>query len=700
MTTLKKYNSAIILPLKENFSNKDFGAVSIWVNEYQKYTKKKKDLVFCKKLPKSFKYLNKDVFPINVKHNLYTNLQYIKSISLQIKARDIFNIEIHNRPEYAFYLIKHNPKVKINLIFHNNPNTIRYSNTANYKKFLLENCNKIIFVSNWVRKKFFENLDIDHKNNTEVIYNFINPIKEFPNKNKTIIFSGKLNKSKGYNIFGETIIKILKKYPEWNAVVYGNEERETFNFNHPRLKINNWVDHNKLLKIYEQASISVVNPTWDEPFGRTALESASRGCAVITSKSGGLSETFNNNLVLNNNNNKSLFNLISKLIDNKKYLLKKQKENFNNLIHTPDISIKKLDFLRNIDSNFFYEKNNFLKILHISNFGVKNNHRLFNLSIAKKLSNGFTRNGHDVIDFDYRNFGNKLFSNTSIDNKIKLIVANYKPDLVLLGHNNSLNRNTLLFIKEKFNCKIALWYEDHVMMGDPNYRTNLNLIEKNHNLIDEFFITTSPDIINTSIPKDKLNFLPIPADPNIENGEFYKSDKTKDLFFALSHGVNFGKLKKNTKDNRLNFIEELMSASKENFNYHFLGLFDEQPKWNYDFNNELMISKTALNLSRGGPSKYSSSNRIATIMGNGILPFIHEKVKYQDFFDNDEIIIYKNSSDLLSKLSSINTNENMIIKRSKKAKKQYFNIFSNSIVADFIIYKIFQFKKNYKYIWD
>ena len=492
----------------------------------------------------------------------------------------------------------------------------------------------------------------------------------------------------------------MKKYPEWNAVVYGNEERETFNFNHPRLKINNWVDHNKLLKIYEQASISVVNPTWDEPFGRTALESASRGCAVITSKSGGLSETFNNNLVLDNNNNKSLFNLISKLIDNKKYLLKKQKENFNNLIHTPDKSIKKLDFLRNIDSNFFYEKNNFLKILHISNFGVKNNHRLFNLSIAKKLSNGFTRNGHDVIDFDYRNFGNKLFSNTSIDNKIKLIVANYKPDLVLLGHNNSLNRNTLLFIKEKFNCKIALWYEDHVMKGDPNYRANLNLIEKNHNLIDEFFITTSPDIINTSIPKDKLNFLPIPADPNIENGEFYKSSKTKDLFFALSHGVNFGKLKKNTKDNRLNFIEELMSAPKENFNYHFLGLFNEQPKWNYDFNNELMISKTALNLSRGGPSKYSSSNRIATIMGNGILPFIHEKVKYQDFFDNDEIIIYKNSSDLLSKLSSINTNENMIIKRSKKAKKQYFNIFSNSIVADFIIYKIFQFKKNYKYIWD
>ena len=67
---------------------------------------------------------------------------------------------------------------------------------------------------------------------------------------------------------------------------------------HSRLKINNWISHKDLLKVYEKASISVVNPTWEEPFGRTALESASRGCAVITSKSGGLSETFENNLCI------------------------------------------------------------------------------------------------------------------------------------------------------------------------------------------------------------------------------------------------------------------------------------------------------------------------------------------------------------------------------------------------------------------
>ena len=32
---------------------------------------------------------------------------------------------------------------------------------------------------------------------------------------------------------------------------------------------------------------------------------------------------------------------------------------------------------------------------------------LFNISISSKLSKGFIRNGHDVINFSYRNFLNK-----------------------------------------------------------------------------------------------------------------------------------------------------------------------------------------------------------------------------------------------------------------------------------------------------
>ena len=335
----------------------------------------------------------------------------------------------------------------------------------------------------------------------------------------------------------------------------------------------------------------------------------------------------------------------------------------------------------------------------MANFGERTDHRLFNLSISHKLTNGLVRNGHDVINFDYRNFNNKIINFRNLDEKILDIIENYRPDMLLLGHNNDLLRKTLQIAQTKYQCKIALWYEDHLMKGDPYYLKNLSLIEKNHDLIDQFFVTTSPDILKTNIKSEKLNFLPIPVDPNIENGHFYESNKTSDLFFALSHGVNYGKLK-NKFDDRSIFISKILDEANNDINFNILGLYNEQPKWNHRFNSQLMLAKTALNLSRGGPSKYSSSNRIASIMGNGILPFIHKDVMYQDFFDNDEIVTYENSTDLVEKLSLIKDDKKKLIKRSKNAKKRYFDIFSNHIVANFIIHKTFNIKKNYKYIWD
>lgn len=694
-----KYSSAIILPLKESFTKKNFGAVSVWVSEYLKYSKIKNNIIFCRKSNDNTKYLSKNTIPIKVDEKFYTNKNYIKKINSILIKKKINIVEIHNRPEYAIYLMDNNPNININLIFHNDPNKIRFSDSFFYKTKLLDNCKKIIFVSEWVKKKFFENTGFIHKNNTEIIYNFVKPLKKFPKKKNLIIFSGKLNKSKGFDIFASAITKILDKYKNWSAIVFGDEPREKINVSHNRLTINKWIDHKKLLDQYSKSSISVVNPTWSEPFGRTAMESASRGCAVITSKSGGLSETFSNNIILKKNNSKNLYNQISKLIENKKYLKKIQFFNYNNVKNIPETNVNKLDNLRKQSVSSTNVKNDRFKILHIGNFGQKLNHRLFNISLSNKISNGLIRNGNDVINYDYRLSANTFFEKKNFEKNIIEIVKNYRPNLILLGHNNSLSRNTMLILKEKYSCKISLWYEDHVIKGDPNYKNNLNLIEKNHDLIDQYFISTAPEIIKTKIKNEKLNYLPIPVDPNIENENFYMHDKTKDLFFALSHGVNYGKLKNKSYDERSKFIQNLVKFSDNKINFHILGLFNEQPKWNYDFYSEIMISKTALNLSRGGPSKHCSSNRIATLIGNGVLTFVNEKTYFHDFFSDGEIVTYKNEIDLLNKLTLIKDDKKELIKKAKLGKKNYFKYFENTIVADFIISKIFETKEKYKYVW-
>ena len=152
----------------------------------------------------------------------------------------------------------------------------------------------------------------------------------------------------------------------------------------------------------------------------------------------------------------------------------------------------------------------------------KNSDRVFNISISNKLSSGFIRNNCDVLNFDYRDYSNSLFFNKLY--KINDIIDNYKPNLLLLGHNNILDRNTLEFAKNN-GAKIALWFEDSLHEDGPDSQESISLLEKNNDLINNYFITTSPDIIKTNINKKKISFIPIPADKNIENLKIYENKK-------------------------------------------------------------------------------------------------------------------------------------------------------------------------------
>jgi len=92
------------------------------------------------------------------------------------------------------------------------------------------------------------------------------------------------------------------------------------------------VKHHNVLNMLKKVSISVVCSRWEEPFGRTSLEAASRGCAVIISNRGGLPETSNNAIILKNLSSDELYKTIENLILNKRLLQKSQRLNYKNFI--------------------------------------------------------------------------------------------------------------------------------------------------------------------------------------------------------------------------------------------------------------------------------------------------------------------------------------------------------------------------------
>tara|TARA_B110001450_G_scaffold255248_1_gene282321 strand:+ start:304 stop:2403 length:2100 start_codon:yes stop_codon:yes gene_type:complete len=693
---------AIILPYKEIYSKNHAAAASIWVKDYINLSILKNDTLIYGNLENKLKPITNNFKNINIEKKVFSkNKAYIDFFYQEYKRINFDIIEIHNRPEYLNYLIKKNTKAKLIFFFHNNPKEIRGSKSIQERMFILENTQKLFFVSRWTMKKFFEGLPFKTKSNCEILYPSINKARKFnEKKKKQIIFTGKLNSSKGYDIFGEAVIKILNKYNDWSVVIAGNEPRETFDFQHKNMKIYPWLPHDQIIDLYYKSSISVVPSKWEEPFGRTSMESAANGCATITSSRGGLTETFDNDLILKKLTAAELFKTIESLIRSPNKLKKYQIKNHKNPKHKIEELVNYLDSVKInfLPKNINISKNFGPKVLHISNFNERNNQRLFNISIASKITNGLIRNKCDVVNFSYRNYlSQKVFP--KLDKDILEITKNYKPDLILLGHNNVLKLDTLEALKES-ETKIGLWYEDHIVNYGPNWQANLSLIEKNHELIDNYFITTHPSVIKTSIDKKKISYLPIPVDKNIETLKIYENKhRYKDLFFALSHGVNFGGLRRETNDEREAFLKKLLNSS-DNINFHILGINKDKPKWNYDFYKEMMICKMSLNLSRGKPLKYATSNRIASYMGNGILTFINEKVKFQELFSNDEMVFYKNENDLIEKIIDLKDDLSKINKISKNGKKRYFEIFNNQIISDSIISKTLNISPKYNYAWE
>ena len=68
-------------------------------------------------------------------------------------------------------------------------------------------------------------------------------------------------------------------------------------------------------------------------------------------------------------------------------------------------------------------------------------------------------------------------------------------------------------------------------------------------------MTTDKNNIQTSIPRNKLNFIPVPCSSTTENLNLSQTRNQEfDIFYAVSHGVNRGVLKKNKIDERYNFL--------------------------------------------------------------------------------------------------------------------------------------------------
>ena len=152
-------------------------------------------------------------------------------------------------------------------------------------------------------------------------------------------------------------------------------------------------------------------------------------------------------------------------------------------------------------------------------------------------------------------------------------------------------------------------------------------------------------------------------------------------------------------DDRILFLNNLTQKTPD-VKFDLYGIGKIQPIWADHYFKTISNAKMGLNLSRGDAIKYYSSDRITQIVGNGLVCLIDEKTQYRNFFNDNEMVFYKNVNDLSEKILKISNDDTLRKKIAKNGKKKYMSHFNSNKVADYIISKTFDVNYKNKFYWE
>jgi len=232
------------------------------------------------------------------------NRRYERAIRQQVKALAIDRLEFHNRG-VLFHRLSDLP-IGLALYLHNDPQMVGGVKTAADRLKILKRADYVVCVSAYIRQRFCEGMPEALCAKVQVVFNTLNLAEFAAHQEKTneIIFVGRFIPEKGVIPLIQALKQVLPHFPDWRARIIGSryfgkngayrslgdELSQELAGVHPQIMLPGYLPFSEIVALFKQARIAVVPSTWEEPFGRTALEGMAAGCAVIASNRGGLPE--------------------------------------------------------------------------------------------------------------------------------------------------------------------------------------------------------------------------------------------------------------------------------------------------------------------------------------------------------------------------------------------------------------------------
>ena len=298
----------MLLPVKERFTASNAGAVAQVVRDMAVSSRYRDQLVLGRD-PCGPVLADLPFQPLQPKRgllrgrNLGLAAAYLDWIADRTAQPGL--LEVHGRCHVAAYIAKRRPDLKLALFLHNDPRQMRGGSQLADRRWLLDNLAGIFCVSDYIRRCFLDGLE-DRPNKDKVKVTPLGvdrPVKKRPKKSKTILLVARMVPEKGVLETAAACAEILPDFPEWRLQLVGarsfantrlsSYEKQVAAFVEklgPQAEMTGFIPADEVQARQLQSAICVVPSLWPEPASRAVLEALACGCALLTTRRGGIPE--------------------------------------------------------------------------------------------------------------------------------------------------------------------------------------------------------------------------------------------------------------------------------------------------------------------------------------------------------------------------------------------------------------------------
>lgn len=317
-----------------------------------------------------------------------------------------------------------------------------------------------------------------------------------------------------------------------------------------------------------------------------------------------------------------------------------------------------------------------MRIVHVSNFTVKWNGENY-FTIPYKLNNGLTRLGHNVFSVcdrdiaDSHFLGLRALGRGHANRKVLRICEEIRPDFLLLGHCTLIEPDTVAAIRAHIpGLTIAHWNCDPLFFPD-----NMARLKALAPLVDATLVTTAGPLMRSIAEADtRVAYMPNPVDASIETLRVFEhADVPIDLLFMGS------------ANRERAAVCDAIRTAVPGLAFETRGFGGAPPVFGAALFALMGRSKMGLSLSRRDDIPLYASDRMAIMMGNGLLTFVDKRSGFDRLFGPDELVTFDGTADLIEKIRALKNDDARRREIARRGRAKIHELFDSTRLAAWIV---------------